>query len=266
MRSLGYNAVAGGLCVDPNEIRFNDSERARVLNGMFADKGIDGIMALRGGYGCGRILDFIDYKTVRENPKPLYGYSDVTALHIALYQKAGLRTYHTPMAASELIHGVDAVTAGYLTRCLSEAVPFGEIVLGFKTLNRGKCTGVLTGGNLSVIVSLMGTEYEIATEHKVLFMEDVGEPLYKIDRMLQQLRMAGKFRDCAGIVFGSFTESFGVEIENPLLYDIFRYHTAHNSKPAVYGLPCGHCMPTLSLPLGRAVTLDTDKMVIGVEK
>jgi len=270
IEQLGFNAVVGDACVgyQNNNIRFNDAERARDLERMFADPCVSGVMALRGGYGCGRILDLIDYELINRNKKPLFGYSDITALHVSLGQKAGLQTYHTPMPATEFAGEMDTFSMEYLLRCLGEVSPFGVVAnlnnIPFITLIGGQCEGVLTGGNLAVITSLLGTPYEIDTRGKVLFLEDVDEPYYKIDRMLLQLRLAGKFRDCAGVLFGSFTQDEN-KLDKRVLSEIFKNHLCNESKPTLYNLACGHCLPTISLPLGRHVFIDADNREIRSE-
>ena len=266
---LGFNAVVGDACVgyqDENGIRFNDAERARDLMRMFADPCVSGIMALRGGYGCGRLLNLVDYELIGRNRKPLFGYSDITALHVALAQKAGLRTYHTPMPATEFIDGMDNFSTEHLLRCLHEIKPFGAIDnppdIPLITLRKGQCEGILVGGNLAVITSLLGTPYEIDTCGKVLFLEDIDEPYYKIDRMLLQLRLAGKFDDCAGVLFGSFTQE-GNALNCNILAEIFNSYFRDRKNPVIYNLACGHCLPTVSLPLGRRVFVDADNVKIG---
>jgi muramoyltetrapeptide carboxypeptidase len=265
----GFKVVVGRSCHGSDfersiGIPFNDETRVKDMHGMFSDPGIDGIMAIRGGYGCARLLGLIDYELIRRNPKPLFGYSDVTALHVALGQRADIRTYHTPMP-SELINKPDEVTEGYFLRCLYEKRPFGAVMnphgKPLVTLSEGKREGVLTGGNLSVITSLLGTPYEVKTKGKVLFLEDVNEPPYKIDRMFLQLRLAGKFRDCAGVLLGSFVCD-GREGDGKVFRDIFKDHLRGEKKPVLYGLACGHIMPTVSLPLGEKILLDADNKTI----
>jgi muramoyltetrapeptide carboxypeptidase len=265
----GFKVVVGRSCHGSDfernvGIPFNDETRVKDLHDMYADPCIDGVMAIRGGYGCSRLLGLIDYDLIRRNPKPLFGYSDITALHTALGQRADVRTYHTPMP-SELINKPDELTEGYFLRCLYEKRPFGAVLnpqgKPLAALCEGKREGALTGGNLSVIASLLGTPYEVKVKGKILFLEDINEPLYKIDRMFLQLRLAGKFRECAGVLLGSFTEN-GKEADSKVLKDIFKDHLRGERKPVIYGLACGHIMPTVSLPLGERVLLDADNKTV----
>jgi len=281
LQKLGCEAKSRGGTYSTDYIEtgvpFNDAERAGEIMLMFKDPNVQGIMALRGGYGCGRILDMLDYDFIAANKKPIFGYSDITALHIALNQKAGLRTYHTPMPATELINAVDEYTLFYLLRCLREDNPFGKIEnprgIALKTLKGGKCSGILTGGNLCLITSLLGTPYEIETRNKIIFLEDVDEQPYKIDRMLLQLRLAGKFDNCAGVLLGSFTNSALSVSASPAavysesnnqLYEIFTNHFLRCNKPVIYNFSCGHIMPTASLPLGRFMHMNADDRILEV--
>jgi len=208
-----------------------DCLRLNDLHAAFADKNIKGIFAMRGGYGSSRLLPYVNYDLIRKNPKVFVGYSDVTAMHIALNQFCGLVTFHGAMPYS------DSQDVG-----LSYITEFPKL----QTLFPGEATGRMTGGNLSVIASTLGTPYEIDTRRRILLLEEVGEPLYKIDRLLLQLKLAGKFRDAAGIVFGDIC---GLPINE--LYPMLEELVLTEKKPTVWGLHCGHMSPNLSLPLGN---------------
>lgn len=238
-----------------------DELRANDVNTAFADPDIDGILCIRGGYGVQRIMNLIDFDLIRRNPKFFSGYSDITALHIMINQYCGFVTYHTPMPSTELYEGVDEYTMCYLKH-----VVFGEplhdlinpVNQPVKTLVGGYSSGVLTGGNLSLVASSLGTPYEIDTRDKILFLEDVDEEPYRIDRMLVQLKAAGKFRDCAGILLGYWTNCVAESPEKSLMLEqVFEELLVPEHKPALIDLACGHSLPTMSLPLGKEIELNS---------
>ncbi len=238
-----------------------DQLRADDVNAAFADPDIDGIFCIRGGYGTQRIMDRIDFDLIRRHPKFFSGYSDITALHIMINQRCGFVTYHTPMPATELYGGVDEYTADSLQHVLF-GEPLHELINPMnqpvKTLVGGCAHGILTGGNLSLVASSLGTPYEIDTCDKILFLEDVDEEPYRIDRMLLQLKAAGKFRDCAGILLGYWTNCTAENPEKSLtLEQIFEELIVPEHKPAVLNLACGHSLPTISLPLGKEMELNS---------
>lgn len=245
-----------------------DGLRAGDINRAFADPSVDGIFCIRGGYGAQRLLDDIDFESISANPKVFCGYSDITALHIAINQRCGFVTFHTPMPSTELYRGVDGFTIRSYRRALSgdccgplenpEGMPL-------RTLSGGTAKGALTGGNLSLVSSSLGTPYEIDTRGKVLFLEDVGEEPYRIDRMLTQLKLAGKLRDCAGILLGYWTDCEAKEPECSLtLSRVFEELLIPAGRPILAGLACGHSLPSLSLPLGAAVAMDAGRKTVAV--
>lgn len=246
----------------------DDRMRAKDVCDAFADDTIDGIFCMRGGYGSQRLMNLIDWNLIRRNPKVFCGYSDITALHIVFNQKCGFVTYHTPMPSTELCMNPDEYTLSSLKKVL-----FGEKIgelqnpanKPLETLVGGCARGILTGGNLSLVSSSLGTPYEIDTRNKILFLEDVGEEPYRIDGMLNHLKTAGKFRDCAGILLGSFTKS---EAENPekslTLEEVFQELIVPEHKPAILNLACGHSIPSLSLPLGKTIEMNSISCKINV--
>ncbi|MCL2286620.1 MAG: LD-carboxypeptidase [Firmicutes bacterium] len=211
-----------------------DSLRLNDLHAAFADKSIKGIFAARGGYGAARLLPCLNYELIRRNPKIFVGFSDVTALHIVLNQFCGLATFHGPMPAS----------------CGSNFTVGWAFHLPAAALYPGRAAGILTGGNLSIIASTLGTPYEIKTRGRILFLEETKEEPYRVDRLLLQLKLAGKFKDAAGIAFGDFSpESLDT------LHTAIQELVISERKPAIWGLPCGHTTPNITLPLGQTVTL-----------
>lgn len=268
MENFGVNVILGDSCkAHHGFLSGSDKLRADDINKMFQDKSINGIFVIRGGYGASRILERLDYEMIKKNPKVFAGYSDVTAIHNVLNEKCELVTFHTPMPATELYKGIDDYTMNYFKKNIFSAEPLGKLKnpdgQEIKTLVSGKAKGELVGGNLSTIVSSMGTPYEINTKDKILFLEDVDEYPYKIDRMLLQLKYARKFKDAAGIILGSWTNCEAKEADKSLsLIQIFEELIIPENKPTIYNVACGHCMPTMSLPLGAKITMDGDKSQI----
>lgn len=247
-----------------------DEVRARDINTMFTDDEVDAIICLRGGYGATRILDRIDYDVIRKNPKVFMGFSDVTALHIAFLEKCGLATIHGPMATSNWASKpLDPFSLEAMYRIVMHAAPAGVLPnppeYARHAVQGGRAEGLLVGGNLSLITASLGTPWEINTKDRILFIEEVGERTYSVDRMLTQLRLAGKFDDCAGIVFGDFADcpveypAFGLTLE-----EIIRDVVVPCGKPIMTGLRCGHCTPTLTLPMGVHCLLDADSCTLSI--
>lgn len=247
-----------------------DEVRARDINAMFADDEVDAIVCLRGGYGATRILDKIDYDLIARHPKIFMGFSDITALHIALLNRCGLVTFHGPMAAANWAgKPLDDFSRDSMYRSLMNAEPAGELAnppeYPRQMVNPGQAEGLLVGGNLMLIASSLGTPWEIDTKGRIIFIEEVGERTYCVDRMLTQMRLAGKFDDCAGVVFGDFADcpveypEFGLTLE-----EIIRDVVAPSGKPIFAGLRCGHCSPKLTLPFGVRCRMDAEKCTLTV--
>lgn len=248
----------------------SDEVRARDINNMFADDEVDAIVCLRGGYGAMRILDQLDYEMIARHPKIFMGFSDITALHIALLNRCDLATFHGPMAAANWAGSpLDDFSRESMYRALMSTEPVGELrnPEGYlrQTVNPGQAEGQLVGGNLMLIASSLGTPWEIDTKGRIIFIEEVGERTYCVDRMLTQLRLAGKFEDCAGVVFGDFADcpveypEFGLTLE-----EIIRDVVAPSGKPIFTGLRCGHCTPKLTLPFGVKCRMDADECTLTV--
>jgi muramoyltetrapeptide carboxypeptidase len=241
-----------------------DSTRANDINKMFIDEEIKAIICVRGGYGTPRILDLLDYDAIKNNPKIFVGYSDITALHIAFTQKCNLVTYHGPMLSSDIIKDFSEFSKDKLFKTLMNPEPLGKISnpVGEEivTINGGIAEGTIIGGNLSLIVATIGTPYEIDVKGKLLFIEEIGEEPYKIDRMLNQLRLSGKLEDASGIILGDFNNcESGKHEENLTLSQVIDDHIKPLKKPTIYNLQAGHCDPMVTLPFGVMARLDADK-------
>lgn len=242
----------------------SDEIRANDINNMFKDQEVDAIICLRGGYGSPRLLDLIDYDLVKNNPKIFVGYSDITALHIAFTQISNLITFHGPMLTSDMIGTFSDFSKENLFGMIMNTKeiniisnPEGEEI---KTINGGKAQGTIIGGNLSLIAASLGTPYEIDLKDKILFIEEVGEEPYSIDRMLNQLRLAGKFEELSGIIFGDFKDCEPKKHDESLpLEQIITDLVKASRKPIISNLKAGHCEPMVTIPFGTKARLDADK-------
>lgn len=258
-----------------------DQERAAELMEFIERPDINCILCARGGYGVMRILPMLDFSAIKKNPKIIIGYSDITALLIAIYNQTKIVTFHGPVASSTF----DAFTLDYLLKTLfvpksnehNEQIPalsFPPITYSDSrliTLTEGTARGQLVGGNLAMIVSTLGTPYEIETKGAILFLEEISEEPYKIDRMLTQMWLAGKFQHCAGIALGQFknceaTSRSGFDISFTL-QQVLESRIQSLGIPAVYGLPFGHVKSKMTLPIGVQAELNaTDKTFTIIER
>ena len=248
-----------------------DEERAADLNRMFADDSIDGIVCYTGGWGSPRILPLLDYALIARKPKVLVGFSDITALLIAIHQRTGLVTFHGPVGASTFSeYSVESFRrvvmtpepAGLLEMPAKRPSDLVDRVNRIVRLAPGRATGRLTGGNLTLVAALMGTPYEIDCKGAILFLEDVDEQTYRIDRMLTQLALAGKFEEMAGMVFGRCTDCEGRTLS---LEDVLR-DRFEGGRPALAGHSFGHIENKLTLPVGVLATLDADAGTLRVDE
>ena len=258
VRALGLEPVVFPSCRWPGPGPAPDALRARDLQAAFAREDIRGVLCARGGHGCARLLPLLDLGAIARRPKPFAGYSDVTALHTALVQGCGFVTYHEIMPASEYFQPVDPFSLGELRRALfgglTGPLPWPEGASP-RPLAPGRGEGRLCGGNLTLLCAGLGTPWAVDTRGKLLFLEDVGEPLRRVDALLTQLRNAGRLRDCAGILLGSWTGCAREEGGEAALEALFR-ELLPPDKPVLSGLPCGHALPSLALPLGARARLD----------
>jgi muramoyltetrapeptide carboxypeptidase len=249
-----------------------DAERADELNAAIRDPKIRAILPCRGGYGTTRILDRIDYTALRSDPKIIIGYSDITALHLAVAAKARVITFHSPMPQSSLWRddGDYAFAASSFRRVVAAESYKGGETTGFdvdlpkeqpkvRALVGGKATGRLVGGNLSLICATLGTPYAIAAKGRILLLEDTGEAPYRIDRMFAQLRLAGILESAAGILLGSFDKTDPKEAER-----ITGEYCGKLKIPVLANFPVGHTALNATLPHGGLVEVDADKMRVRV--
>ena len=243
-----------------------DEIRAKDINDMFADKNIKAIFAIRGGYGTIRLVDKLNYDTIKKNPKIFSGYSDITTLLIAINEKTGLVTYHGPMSSN--FKDIPPVTEASFNRTFINKEPLNllEFDNEYFVLKSGRAEGQITGGNLSLIVASLGTEYEINTDGKILFIEETNEPTYRIDRMLKHLKLAGKLKNIKGVLLGDFKNAKRAEIDDMGLEDVFEDNFGKMKVPVISGLKSGHVRPFITIPIGVKVKIDTYKNEIIIEQ
>jgi muramoyltetrapeptide carboxypeptidase len=246
-----------------------DQERIDELHSMFADQNIKGIFCVCGGYGTARIAGQLDYELIRANPKVFWGYSDITFLHVSILQHAGLVTFHGPMLSSDLgADDVHPLTKETFTQVFRPTkLTHTEEIRPLTTYVEGKAKGQIVGGNLTLLVSTLGTPYEVDTKDKLLFLEEIEEEPYRIDRMLNQLKMAGKFEDAVGILLCDFHNCTPTTRKPSLsLEEVFRDHIVSAGKPTLSGFSIGHCSPNLAVPIGVEGVIDTYSRTFLIEE
>ena len=276
---LGFNPVIGkslyenygGYMAGKAEIRIEDLHEA------FSRKDIKGIFCVKGGYSASQLLDKIDYELIKTNPKVFVGYSDVTNLHIVFNQKCNLGTYHGPMVKSNMINDFNDYTKSSFFKALEkqewkyeepENIPLS--ILTDENASSDIINGALTGGNLAIIVTTLGTKYEIDTKDKILFLEDVDEETGSLNRMLTHLKYAGKLDDCKAVVFGNFAackNTYTKENQHYDLMELLKDFFANYNKPVIYGMESGHKKPYMfTLPLGAKCSINLQNREISFEK
>lgn len=267
---LGFKVKKGEHMFDRyGYLAGTDNDRAADINKMFADKSVNGIMAMHGGWGCARILPLLDYKTIQQNPKVFIGYSDITALLLGIYAKTGLVTFHGPVGGSSwnnfsvenfktiLIEG----NAVQMTNPVKKGDNLVQTEDRIYTINAGKATGRLIGGNLTVLSHILGSPYVPDFKGCILFLEDVGEDVYRMDRMITQLKIAGILDQLAGFVFGKCTDcppskgGYG----SLTMEDIFEDHIKPLKIPSFSGAMIGHIKDKFTVPVGAEATIDAEK-------
>lgn len=259
LESRGYSISTGPhLYAQKGYLAGDDENRLQDLHMMFQDPEVKAVLCARGGYGTLRLLDRIDYSLIRDNPKIVAGYSDITALLLALYKMNGLATIHGPLV-KDLTKNENRNMTAFLELVTSDD-PM-ELDLNETTcLRQGRAVGPLLGGNLTLISHLVGTPYMPSLSGAILFIEDRGESLYRVDRMLTHLHLSGILKDLAGLVSGQFEDRGDAVDIGPLLME----RTSEREIPVVTGLPLGHGDLNQPLPVGLRGRLDTEKMTLAV--
>jgi len=233
-----------------------DVQRADQVNRLFADSAIRAVVCARGGYGSMRILPFLDFETIQKNPKIFVGFSDISVLLSVLDDRCGLVTFHGPVVTT-LANAIEETIAAMRTALKSntalELTPKEGIVI-----KSGVSSGIVAGGNLTTLCHLVGTPYAPRFNGKILFIEDVGEVPYRIDRMLAQMKLAGCFEGLKGLVLGSFEECGQLDEIFQIVQEMFR----DVNIPILAGFEIGHSKINITIPIGLGATLDADRQIL----
>lgn len=260
LKGLGFKLKLGKHVKDRyGYLAGKDENRAADLNAMFLDKSIDAILCVRGGWGCNRIIDLLDYDAIKNNPKPLIGFSDITSLHNAILTKTGLVTFHGPVGKSDWNPFTKKSFEDILITGLKGEynLPTGEE--DAFVIQPGIAEGNILGGNLSVFVSMIGSDYLPDFKNSILFLEDVGEDVYRIDRMLTHLKLSGILNQISGFIFGKCTNC-DAGANSLSMRQVFEDHIKALNIPAFYGAMISHEDRNVTIPVGLRARMDAKKM------
>lgn len=273
IESLGFKPEVGEFARGMKGfLSGTDKERLHDLHWAFGDPTIKAVWCVRGGGGAPRLLLDINYDLIRKNPKVFIGFSDITALHVAIHQNCGLVTFHGPVGTStysdytrmHVMNVLTRPTAPYKVDISADTTASESPFFHAEIIAKGKCRGRLIGGNLSLLAAVAGTKFALNDiKDKILFIEEIGEPPYRIDRMLTQLRQSVDLRSLAGIALGVFddTSASAGKTAQPVL-DVLRDRLGDLGVPVAYGLSFGHIRDNMTLPYGIEVELDADDLSI----
>lgn len=250
-----------GYLAGEDEARLVDLENA------FLDQEVKGIFCACGGYGTARLAGQINYSIIAQNPKIFWGYSDITFLHTAIFNRTGLVTFHGPMLSSDIgMEDCHPLSKALLKQLFQpQEMMYTEEYSSLDVLVEGKAAGQITGGNLSLITSSIGTSFEIDTKAKILLIEDINEEPRSIDRMLNQLQQAGKLTDAAGIIIGDFHQCLPKRDKSLVLDEVIDHYIQKAGKPTMKGFKIGHCSPHISIPLGVNAEINTNEKVLMID-
>ncbi len=272
LEGLGYKVEVGkNVGKVHGYLAGTDEERLEDLHSMFSNKDVKAIFNVRGGYGSGRLLDKINYGLIKRNPKIFVGYSDITALQMAFLKKTGLVTFAGPMVAVDFSSDdVDPFTEENFWKIISSSKKIGKInnpnSEKFYTLTKGRGEGNLLGGNLALLISLMGTDYQPNFNDSILLLEDIGEDPYRIDRMFYQLKYAKVFSKIKGVILGRFVDCYIKNKEQPslTLNDVISDYLEELKIPVIYNVKHGHIKENLTIPWGLKTKINTSRCFIEI--
>lgn len=275
LEAMGFRVVLG-MSIDKQYgyLAGTDHERSSDINEMFKNKEVKGIFELRGGSGSARLLDQLDYDAIRQNPKVFVGDSDISALLLGIHKKTGLITFHGPVMTLKwpvfTVKNLKNLVMKGKKGLLKNPVPFmnkdDDLIQTenrIYTIHSGQATGPIIGGNLTVLTSMLGTPYFPDMKNTILFVEDVGEDVYRIDRMLTHLKLAGILSKIKGFIFGKETNiTANIPYGSFTLLEVIEQHIKPLNIPAWYGAVLGHQANKFTIPIGTLVQIDADKGVI----
>jgi muramoyltetrapeptide carboxypeptidase len=277
LKKMGLKVILGDTTRKLMTVRTlaaDDQQRAKDFNWAFKDDSVDAVLCATGGYGSLRILDLLDFEMIKDHPKVFLGFSDITAFHVALNQLCNMVTFHGPVISIDSSKGVEdlKIERQELEIVLRQLMGLDELVeiknppggMMLMTINEGKASGRLCGGNLTLVTCALGSRYEINTKGKVLMLEEIKETYYYIEAHLTQLRLTRKLDDASGIVIGEISEMIKPEGPYPSVEEIVRERVGGAKKPAVWGLCCGHGKHNMLLPMNARVALDATERQIKV--
>ena len=257
VESLGFRTrVCDEIFEKTGYLAGPDAMRAQLLNQLFEDPEIQGIICARGGFGSLRILPLVDFDAIRKNPKVFMGFSDITALLTSITTRSGLVSFHGPVVTS--LAGASDMTSNTLFSAISSDRPLEVQPAHGAVIQAGRAQGAVTGGNLATLGHLLGTPFQAGFKDRILLIEDRGEAPYRIDRMVSQMKLAGCFKGIVGLVLGSF-EKCG---DPDGIYHIFEEHFRDVHIPILAGFDIGHGKQNTTIPFGIEAVLDTDKQIL----
>lgn len=269
LERLGYRTILGeNVFKNYGYLAGTDEERVSDIHRMFSDKKVKAIFCLRGGYGAFRLLDKIDYKVIQNNPKIFVGFSEITALQMAFLHKSKLITFAGPMVIPNFSKEVSTYTEENFWRVITSNKKNGKLVLPdndeLEAIATGIAEGCVVGGNLAVFISLIGTKYFPDLKNKILLIEDINEPPYKIDRMLNQLRLNKVFKRIKAIIIGRFVDCAEMDEKKRTLSldEVFQQYFGNLKIPVLKNFPHGHIKDFVTFPIGMNIKLNASKKII----
>lgn len=267
IEEMGFNVVLGESTLKKwHSFSDTDENRAKDINEFFKNPSIDAIMCMRGGYGSNRLVEYLDLEAIRNNPKIFIGYSDITTLHLIFNEKLDLITFHGPMAVSNFLDGYSEKTYESFIKSVTSTSNYeiNNFDKKIEIINSGKAKGKLIGGNLTTLVSTLGTKYDIDYNGKILFLEDIGEKTYRIDRLLNHLKKYGVFSKIKGLILGDFKNCDKSSPEDMSLEEVFEDYFKKLTIPVIKNIQSGHCDSMVTLPLGAMCEIDSETLKIKI--
>ncbi|UCD15112.1 MAG: LD-carboxypeptidase [Candidatus Omnitrophota bacterium] len=249
----------------------HDEKRAEQINHMFADKEVKAILCAKAGYGSIDIIPYLDKKVIRQNPKVFVGYSDITVLLLYLQKIANMVVFHGPVVSGEIHEKMNQHTLSYLLRLIAKPSAFGKVTFPYlHALKAGVGRGPLVGGNMTLIVATIGSSYEIDTDNKILFLEEIGENFGVLSNFFKLMKRAGKFRKIRGLIIGKMVKCFNRRGQSNGIKSIVKEVFADFEFPILYGFPSGHMEKKgelhFTLPLGVGVSINTHKSMVSIDE